>query len=138
MAKLLKKPKKKTVKYLDFSECTSYIEKKYKINTNDYSNHFLQFGDWLKENGEKMINSENNLLGHTKQFSRFNSAISSGEIKERPRQCFWHYLLDSVYPENGRPFELDKDHEEDMKSWAKEIWDLYVKEFGRGPYVSEW
>ena len=46
------KPKAKSIASLDWSECTDFIETKYKINTGDYANSFGQFREWIKANGE--------------------------------------------------------------------------------------
>lgn len=132
------KPKPKTLKILDFSECTDFIEKTYKINTRDFSRSHHVFHEWCKANGEKAVDSRSDIKGSQKQWARFQADIASGKIKERPYQDFWHWLTDVVEVQRGGTLELDADMGEGAEPWQQAILALYLKEFGRGPYQTDW
>jgi hypothetical protein len=132
------KPKPKTRAVLDFTECTRYIEGKYNITTRDYCRSHLQFGEWCASKGEKVIDSRSDIKGAQTQYARFNAAIASGKVIERPYQDFWHFLCDTVNPSRGGTIELHEDLADGQEPWVKEILSLYLKEFGSGPYLNDW
>lgn len=133
----LKKPKAKArTKAWNFSECQNYIEEKYKIDIRDYSNQHIQFDEWcdLKKYGEKDPEGKNR--GSSKiWFAEYQKEISDGVIIERPYQDFWHFICDTVWEGKGVEFWLDEEFAKE--AWQKEILDLFIKEFGHGPYIAD-
>lgn len=53
-------------------------------------------------------------------------------------QDFWHWIIDVCDVHRGATMELYEGIEDGAKPWQKEILALYLKEFGRGPYLTDW
>ena len=141
--KAIIKPKAKIRKILDWSECTDFIEAKYKIKTRDHANKFGQFAEWVESTGEPKTHcragcSKAELEAHQAQYRRYRSAIAFGEIAERPYHDFWHWLIDVNDVQRGGTMELHAEMGERAEPWQKEILALYLKEFGSGPYLTDW
>lgn len=118
---------------LDYSECTDFIEKKYKIDVRDYARSHVQFGEWCKTKG---ITPDGNSQS---QWSKYQAAITSGEIVERPYQDFWHWITDVCQVSNGGTIHLSTELGDGAEPWQKEILALYVKEFGdEQEYETSW
>jgi hypothetical protein len=137
----LKKPQKKTSKYFDYGECRDFINKKYHIDIDDYANHFASSNKWCKDRGELPANcppgcSSSQLAKSQAQFARYQSDVAAGKWQEPPFQCFWHFILDACGIGNGSEFWMDG--LDPKEAWQQEILDLFLKEFGSGPYVSSW
>lgn len=49
-----------------------------------------------------------------------------------PFLCFWHWLVDKYYLENGDTVTLDSSDIDDAEPWVQEIFAMYIKEFGDG------
>lgn len=128
----MKKPRVKTRKHLDFSECTNYINQKYKIDTRDYAKHFLQFAEWCKVRRFKDIKSQ-------ARWDEFQDEIRRGITTERPYQDFWQWLTAYHYINLNEEFylELELLGDASVPKWAQEIYSLYLKEFGKGPYIAK-
>lgn len=140
---LMTKPTTKKIEALDWHECTKFIEGKYKIETRDYARSHRQFGEWVKASGEPETTcrqgcSPAEMKAHQEQYARFNAAIASGEIIERPYQDFWHFICDKLNPSRGGFIELDDWLGEHAEPWQKEILALYLKEFGAATYHTDW
>lgn len=139
----MKKPTKQSRKAFDWSACTDFIEAKYKIDTRDYARSHRQFGEWCKANGEKQTScpaqcTDKVLKAHQDQYARFNADIASGKVIERPYQDFWHWLIDKGDIQRGGTMELYREMLEGAEAWQAEIFELYWKEFGKGPYLTDW
>lgn len=137
------KPKPQNRKSLDWTSCTEFIEARYKIDTRDYARSHAQFGEWCKANGENPVLtppgcSPEVIKECQKQYARFNADIASGKVVERPYQDFWHWLIDHADIRRGGTMELDREMIEGAEPWQKEIFELYWKEFGKGPYLTDW
>jgi len=137
------KPKPKARKVLDFSDCTAFIEKKYKINTRDYADCDNDFSRWCKLKGEKPTPcppgcSAELMKAHQAQFARYMGDVSTGKFKEGPYQDFWHWLCDNADVQRGGTLEMINEMADGAEPWQKEIIALYLKEFGKGPYLTEW
>lgn len=139
----MKKPQPKTVSQLDFSECTAFIEKKYNIDTRDFAGSHSDFGNWCKAHNEKQTTcapkcSAEEMRQHQEQYARYNAGIASGAWKELPYQDFWHWLLEVADVRRGGTLELDSEMVEGAEDWQKHILGLYLTEFGKGPYLTDW
>lgn len=137
------KPKPKTRATLDFSECTDFIENKYNIDTRDFARSHHQFGEWCAAIGEAPATcppdaTEEQIKASQEQYGRFKADIASGKIVDRPYQDFWHWLIDNADVRRGGTLELDEEMGEGAEPWQKEILGLYLKEFGTGPYLTDW
>ena len=143
MPKPLKKPAKQTRKSYDFSECTNFIEKKYKIDTRDYADSSGDFERWCEQVGEKpspcpLECPDMAMKTHQAQFARYQADVAAGYFKEHPNQDFWHWLLDVADVQRGGTLELDASMGDGAKIWQKAILGLYLEEFGKGPYLTDW
>jgi hypothetical protein len=135
----MKKPTKKTLEYLEYGECQRFIEKKYKINTCDYANSHRQFYEWCDAKGYGQKDSKGNDRGSSQiWFAEYQREISAGLISECPYQNFWHFITDTVFEGKGQRFYLSKDLAKKAEKWQKHILELFIKEFGEGPYVADW
>lgn len=135
----LKKPKPVSRKSLDFHDCTKFIEEKYKINTRDYANSHMQFFKWCDEKGYHPTDAEGKPPSESRiWFSEHQAAIKSGAVIERPYQDFWHWLTDVCDIHRGATMELYEGIEAGAEPWQIQILNLYLKEFGRGPYLTDW
>lgn len=134
----MNKPKLKTKKQFDYSECTRFIEAKYKIDTRDFARTHTQFGEWCAAKGMKVIDSRKDIRGAQLQFAEWNKAVLSGSVVERPYQDFWHWLIDVADVQRGGTIELDDEMGDGAEPWQNEILGLYLKEFGKGPYLTDW
>lgn len=139
----MKKPTKQSRKSFDWSACTDFIESKYKIDTRDYARSHSQFGEWCKANNEKLIRGEpgcsaEEMKACQAQYARFQADIASGKLIKRPYQDFWHWLIDKTDIRRGGTMELNREMTEGSEAWQKEIFELYWKEFGKGPYLTDW
>jgi len=136
----MKKPQPKTREpVLDFNECTEYIEKKHHIQTRDYANSSAQFGEWCDAKGYGKTDPEGNDRGSSQiWFAQFQADIVAGLVVDKPYQDFWHWLIDVVDIRNGGTIELSEELGEGAEPWQKRILGLYLSEFGKGPYVTEW
>lgn len=137
--KTLSKPKAKTRKALDWSECTAFIENKYKIQTRDFAKSHAQFGDWCDAKGYGSKDPEGKDRGSSQiWFAEFQADIKAGKIEDRPYRDFWHWLIDVADVQRGGTLELDAEMGDGAEPWQKEILALYLKEFGSGPYLTDW
>lgn len=127
-----RKPLPQTRKVLDWGQCTDFIEAKYKLNTRDYTLSHSQFGEWCAAN--KLVVQENS----QPQWAQFQADIRAGKIVERPYQDFWHWLTDVADIHRGGTVELYPEMGRGAEPWQKEILGLYLKEFGKGPYLTDW
>ena len=139
----MRKPTRKSLRHLDWRQCTDYIERKYNIDTSDYAHSNTAFGDWCKSIGEKPRPlpprcAANVMKAHQEQYARFNKAIADGTFKDRPYQNFWHWLIDVIDPSKGAPFMLYGCLALEAEPWQKKVLSIYRKEFGGGPYIAEW
>jgi hypothetical protein len=139
----IKKPTKMTRKLYDWSKCTKFIEQKYKIDTRDYAGSHLDFSRWCEATGEKQVRCPEGTAGDAmipvqEQFARYQSDVNSGKFQDRPYEDFWHWLIDTIEIHRGGTIELDKELGEGAKPWQQEILGLYLKEFGKGPYLTDW
>ncbi len=126
------KPKKKTFKALDYSECADYINKKYNCNIRDFSRSHLQFFDWAKHKGYKGMDPEGKKMGDSQiWFAEYNKEIKDGKFAERPYQDFWHYIGDVCGPPRGGFFYLHNDTS-GAEDWQKQILGWFFDEFGDG------
>lgn len=139
----MKKPKPEARMVIDFSECTDFIENKYGINTRDYANSHRDFERWCKKKKEKPTNcpancSDKVMKAHQKQWARYQSDVAAGRFTDNPYQDFWHWLLTVADINRGGTVILSKDMGEGAEPWQQHILGLYLKEFGEGPYLTEW
>ena len=135
----MQKPKPKTVRLLGWAECTRFIERKYKIDTGDYNHAHTQFGEWCDGKGYGQIDPDGkDRGGSTIWCAEFQREVSCGLVKKRPFRNFWHWLIDAMAVENGGTIKLSKDLGAGAEPWIREILGLYLKEFGPGPYLTEW
>lgn len=138
----MKKPKLQSKSYLDFHDCTTYIEEKYKINTRDYENSNSQFNEWCDSKGYGDKDLENNKRGSSQiWYKEFKHEIEHEKIIERPYLDWWHWLINTSIIEihNGVIITIDKDLKKyAKKKWEKDILDLYLKEFGNSDYLIKW
>ncbi len=135
----MRKPKPKSRPSLDFSECTKFIEEKYKIDTRDYANSHMQFFEWCDAKGYGGTDPKGEKRAESQVwFAEHQAEIKAGTVIERPYQDFWHWLTDVCDIHRGATMELYEGIEETAEPWQKEILDLYLKEFGRGPYLTDW
>lgn len=134
----MKKPKPQVRKVLDWTACTTYIERKYNINTRDYGHRHAQFGEWCASKGLKPIDSRKDITGSQRQWAEYQAAIKAGEVTERLYLDFWHWLLDVADVHRGGTIELSADMGDGADQWQKDILALYLKEFGSGPYLTDW
>lgn len=135
----MKKPQPENRPSLYFGECTRFIEDKYKIDTRDYARSNHQFFEWCDSTRRGDIDPDGKKRSESQRwYLEFQQAVSTGEITERPYQDFWHWLLEVCDIHRGATMELYEGIEEGTESWQKEILDIYLKEFGRGPYLTDW
>jgi len=139
----MKKPKLENRKSLDFSKCTDFIEKKYKIDTRDFARSHGDFGRWCEQSGEKPTPcppgcSDEVMKAHQAQFAHYQADVAAGKFQDRPYQDWWHWLIDVVDVRRGGTLELDPEMGDGAEPWQKEILGLYLKEFGKGPYLTDW
>lgn len=97
----LQKPSKKTIEYLDYHECQTYIEAKYDIEVRDYDGALKYNPDGTRVNPE-------------------------AEYKD-----FWHWVIDRYSIHNGCFFTMDIDLLNDSNPyWVQEILKMFFDEFG--------
>jgi hypothetical protein len=126
------KPTPKTFSLLDWEECTLYINETHGIDTRDFANAHAQYGEWCAANNQVPDGSSQT------QFAEYQADIKAGKLVERPYQDFWHWLLDVADIHRGGMLELDEEMGEDAEPWQKQILALYLAEFGKGPYHTDW
>ena len=137
----MNKPTQKTTNHFDFSECTEYIEKKYKIDTRDYAKSHAQYYEWCNSKDYGEADREGKKRGESRiWFGEFQKEIERGQITERPYQDFWHFLINNFNIVRGGFFDLDEEliKEIDAEDWQKYILGLYLKEFGNATYLTDW
>lgn len=139
----MKKPKRRTRSYYDFNQCTAFIENKYKIDTRDYLSSHKDFGRWCKLKKEKQTKcpancSDKDIKKNQEQFARYRHDVLQGKFKDKPYQDFWHWLTDVAGISRGGTVMLDESLLEGAEPWQQHILGLYLKEFGEGPYLTDW
>jgi len=119
----------------DYSDCTRYIESKYKIRTRDYAKSHSQFFEWCDKKGYGEIDPSGKKRGEsTIWFAEYRLDLATGIVKELPYQDFWHWLLEAYGVHNGSVFTIDNDSKSDKNEpWVNEIIEMYLSEFGEGP-----
>ena len=133
------KPKPKVLKALDWQECTEFIEEKYKIQTRDYANSRAQFGEWCDAKGysDKPPDGKDRSSSQ-RWFAEYQDDIKAGRIKKREYRDFWHWLIEVADVQRGGTLELDAKMGESAEPWQRKILSLYLREFGPGPYLTDW
>jgi len=137
----MKKPEFKTQKYLDYSECTKFIEAKYKIDTRDYAKSHLQYCEWCDSMGYGINDKDPDGCSRGDSriwFAQYRTDLETGKIIERPYQDWWHWLIDVADVRRGGFLYLKEDLGDDSEQWQKAILALYLKEFGNSPYLTDW
>lgn len=135
----MSKPKPKTVKLLDWHECTDFINKKYSLDTRDVEMAHRQFSEWHEAKGYPETDAEGKSRGESQVwFSEYKAEVRAGKIIERPYHDFWHWLTDVADIHRGGMLELSKEMADDAEPWVKRILVLYLTEFGNGPYLTDW
>ena len=132
------KPEQKTLTYFDFRECTEWIEQSHEIKTRDRLRSLDQFAEWCKSIGQSVIDSRQDIKGAQQQYAAYRAAIAAGTVIERPYQDWWHWLIEVANVRRGGFTTLDPEMAEGAEPWQAEILGLYLKEFGVGPYLTDW
>lgn len=138
----MKKPKLKHKSYLDYHECEEFINKKYKINIDDFDRKFdndihkraMDVGNLIDPSGEWAKISPRDATGIQKLACEESAKIHS-EMDKIDFKCFWHWILDAKGIENGDSFcisEDDLDELTDKQEWIKTIIGYFLEEFGTG------
>lgn len=147
----MKKPKQQIIKIYNYSTCKDYIEKKYKIDVDDYTGVFTN--NAYSDRYEKVrisLNIDNSDLEEDLSKADMNDPEVKRKLENRrklnievekisPEYCsFWHWILDSHEVHNGSTIYLSSDMADDG-TWQKEILDLFIKEFGDDKeYLVQW
>ena len=53
-------------------------------------------------------------------------------------QDWWHWLIEVAEVNRGGTVELHSDMGDGAEPWQREILELFLKEFGNGPYLTDW
>ena len=62
--------------------------------------------------------------------------FTNGKLNEDVEyRDFWHFLVDATGLHNGCEIYMPEEADE---QWQQEIIDMFLNEFGRGPYWVEW
>ena len=137
----MEKPKKHTISYYDWDECRLWIEQKLGYNIRDVEFSEGQFDEWCDKKGYGKIDPKGTPRDSSQiWYEEYTQDIKSGNIHERPYRDFWHFLLDADAPKRDGFMYLDPDMYVDGEGepWQKTILDEFIKEFGKGPYLTEW
>jgi len=111
---MMNKPVKQSKEAFDFHECTTFLEQKYNMNTEDYAGHF----------GKPAIHSPTVRDAKPEEDGR------------PPYWNFWHFICDHASPSNGSYFTMHQEWEDSMQyEWQKEILKLYLDEFGENDKI---
>lgn len=133
----MKKPKKITREVYDYFECRNYIEEKYNIDTEDYSDLKKYFNPSerkfrLMKICEDLKIDYKTIEGHTLEENRLL-------LKYKPKyQDFWGWICEGGGLCNGGTIVLTSEAET-TEDWQRTILDLFIKEFGDNQeYLTEW
>ena len=131
----MNKPKLKTKSYLDWSECSKYLEEKYKFQMRDFAGLWKWTGQKTEQIYEEMgypKGSDKNKLPVQIQAKCNIIYRKKFEKDEPPYQDFWHYICDTQTPNNGDTIYFSNQGLEGILDWQKTILEYILTEFGQG------